>query len=355
MKQLKVLESDLVNEWCMPDGSPLDDSDRQLLERFIDKYYRAKSKVTVYRGTFDVSRYGVDLDNIGPLSDMLFMLGEKANRYARDNDWKFDINDVSDNVFAELFDRLHEIFTSSAEPERYTSRKEFLKENPGIKGFFEAPGNKDKFLKKIKGLACRADVKDYYVALLHAFDAGRQFPACYMISTSKKYEQALSFLRGKTKKDEGILIISWVPSSEQDRFLKYQDLNECNKQIESLDLPVYKSSPFPEEDEICIKAIIPPQYILGYIHTEKKAFIPNPNLIEMVRTLYHHLDRKLSRAEREDTPRGKKERDPISAIITEGIPIDQSAFMKRFEEAKFTGYAYIEGEGKYKEVKRDHK
>lgn len=351
MKQLKILESDLVNEWCMTDGSPLDDSDRQLLERFIDKYYRAKSKVTVYRGNSNVSMYGVDLDNITELSQKLFMLGVKANRYALFDDWKFDINDVSDNVFAELFDRLHEIFTSSAEPERYTSRKEFLKENPGIKGFFEAPGNKDKFLKKIKGLACRADVKDYYVALLHAFDAGRQFPACYMISTSKKYEQALSFLRGKTKKDEGILIISWVPSSEQDRFLKYQDLNECNKQIEGLDLPVYKSSPFPEEEEICVKAIIPPQYILGYIHTEKKIFIPNPYLIEMLRLLPPLSDEGSESVDREDADREIIESVCIGHIIAEGISIDQSTFEEILRKSKFKRYASIGADGEYEEPK----
>jgi hypothetical protein len=291
------------------------------------------------------------------------MLGIKANRYALFDDWKFGINDVSDDVFAELFDRLHEIFSLPPNSEKYPSRETFLEENAGIKEFFGSSDNKVRFLEKRRDLESRDTddlepilmVKDYYVALLHAFDANRQFPACYMISTSKKYEQALSFLRGKTKKDEGILIISWVPSSEQDRFLESQELNTCNERIKELGLPVYKSSPFPEQEEICVKAIIPPQYILGYIHTEKKIFVPNPNLVKELEELYDLLDTESGSADREDTHREIIESAYISDIISGGIFIDQSAFRQRFKETKFTGFAYKEGAGRYKESERDDK
>lgn len=364
MKQLKVLESDLVSEWCSKDGDPLDANDRKLLERFIDKYHRDKSKVTVYRGTSKVSMYGVDLDNITELSQKLFMLGVKANRYALFDDWKFGINDVSDDVFAKLFDCLHEIFTSSAEPEGYPSRKKFLQENTGIKEFFGSPDNKVRFLEKIGGLACKADVKDYYVALLHAFDAGRQFPACYMISTSTNYEAAQRFLKvkkanskkgRKANSKKGILIISWVLSSVKDRVLKYQDLNECNKQIEGLDLPVYKSSPFPKQKEMCIKAIIPPQFVLGYIHAGKKIFIPNPHLIKEMRSLPPLSDEGSGSADREDVYREIIESECIGHIITEGISIDQSTFEEILRKSKFKRYGSIGTDGEYKEPKRNPK
>lgn len=356
MKQLKVLESDLVSEWCSRDGDPLNAHDRKLLERFIDKYYCDKSKVTVYRGTSNVSMYGVDLDKITELSQKLFMLGVKANRYALFDDWKFDINDVSDDVFAELFDRLQEICKSSLDRGMDDVRS-FLDINSEINTFFYNSSNRRVFVEKIIALedGSRRMVKDYYVALLHTFDRKRQFPACYMLSTSKKYEQALSFLRGKTKKDEGILIISWVPSSDQDRFLESQDLNTCNERIKELGLPVYKSSPFPEEEEICVKAIIPPQYILGYIHTEKKIFIPNPYLIEMLRLLPLLSDEGSESVDREDADREIIESAYISDIITGGIFIDQSDFRQRFEKTKFTGSVCIEGERKYSELERAHK
>ena len=356
MKQLKVLESDLVSEWCSKDGDPLDAHDRKLLERFIDKYYRDKSKVTVYRGTSNVSMYGVDLDDITELSQKLFMLGVKANRYALFDDWKFGINDVSDDVFAELFDRLQQI-CKSVLYQGMGDIRSFLDKNSEINRFFYNSSNKEVFVKKIIALKDESKrmVKDYYVALLHTFDPERQFSACYMLSTSKVYEEALRFLRGITKKDEGILIISWVPSSAQAHFLDHQDLKGRNSQIRELDLPIYESSPYPEEQEICIKAIIPPQYILGYIHTEKKIFIPNPYLIEMLRLLSPLFDEGSESAVREDADREIIESECIGHIIAEGISIDQSSFKKILRESNLKSFVSIGADGEYKESKRNPK
>jgi len=291
----------------------------------MEKYVAYNRKRTVYRGTSNIEMYRMDINELSQnnehlstntlsrFSEKLFMIGNKSFHFLSTSN-TFKIEDVGNPVFEELFNRLNRIITGQSENREYIVNT-FLSQNEEIKNFFSSEEKKMDFLTKTKNLKKEEKqlVKDYYIALLHAFHYD-QFPNCYMLSTSKEFNVTQKFIKGKDyhkKGTEGIVIISWIPKKD----ITSIDLNRANKKVAQLGFPSYQSSPYTNEKEICIKAGILPHFMLGYILTKEKKFIINPHLISQI-----------------------KNPENIKSILNSSLEINQSHFKDILNDTEYKIY-----------------
>lgn len=321
MEKLKLFEipSCEVEKVVNQNGEELSEEERQAFENFVTEYVASDKKISVYRGTNNLTVYNVGLDNIPELSARLFMLGCKAKHFEKEmkeNKKLFAMNTTSKGVFEIIFER----FWSACQSEVWTksegeidSYRKFCYENEQMCSYFGNRNNLQDFCNKILPLNDeeKLKVKDYYVALLHAFESFK-FQHCYMLSTTTNFDVATKFAQG------GIIIFSWVPASKESDYIISFDLNYKNQNrershwIDSLGLPIYHKSPYSKEEEICVKAGVLPHYIIGYLNISQKSFVVNPHLLEHLRT-------------------GRK----ISYIVSRGITINQEHFRKVLSQTRY--------------------
>jgi len=253
-----------------------------------------------------------DLDN---LFYKLFHVGDKSKYLIKSNTFKRyldDINDVSVNVFKIIFDKINKVQKEN------NAKSEF-------KAYFTDIENKEDFLKKIIKLNNKSKlrIRDYYFSYLHQ-EAIDENKSSFFVSTSKDVEVA----EGNTEEVENKFIIYYFISKPYiDLAIYSRNEPYLKKYCIDNDLPIY-SAPYFDEDEVCVKAGLFPNYILGvtsYID-EEEVFILNPYL-------FFYYDNGLEN------------------FISEGLPVNKEIFDAILAKTNYDGIFLSREDNKYEEIK----
>lgn len=277
---------------------------------FIDSFCSAKNKTILYRGTKSIEEYDADIFDISTFAKKMFTLGDKSHYFEPNTHALFCIDDHSLELFEFIFEKLNDKLCGNKFNSQGTiaAINSFNQNNQGFFEFFSNGTNKTSFISLIDKLNDKEKehAKDYYLSLMHVVGKSLS-PNSYMISTSKELKRAEEF------KKDGIIIVSWIPSSERHRkIIKYNDVNNTDLMIKRSGLPYYEVSPYSEQKEICVKGGLLPHYIIGY--SLKDSFIVNPGLLSQISSAYD-----------------------LNRIIIEGIGIDQSKFKDVLKTTKYKG------------------
>ena len=281
---------------------------RQQFLSFINHLRLSRRVRFVFRGNSNIlDYYNTEVNNIPLLSQYIFCIGDKGHYFLQKKLIDFD------NIFSFIWEKFHEKvckldFSSMQTKEQVT---QFLKCNPEIPHFFSNKQNK-KCFEGLSELPFMKSTKitDYYLSILHTIGKSANGES-YFLSSSEKYLKADKF-----KGDNNIIIYGWLPRKGiNKRIIKYIDVEKSSSFVKSLGLPTYKVPVYPEQNEICIKCGLLPNYIIGFQHN--KNFYINPNIIKQQ---WH------------------------DNIVYDGLDIEQKVFNDMFTKSKYKqSYIYCDG------------
>lgn len=301
-------------------GEPLTPRQGLKLASFLLKLLNSTSKILYRRLNEDIlkEKYNLlDESYYEDLSMKLFMVGEKGRTYL--NREGRNISDISENTFADIFDRFHKVFTKSKNQEVI----EFQNKGKTFSSFFEDKQNKAEFLLRISAITFNKDkqyIRDYYYTLLQRIGSFAIKNNSPMISTTENSVIADNFIGKRIYKgniDRSIkMIIIRRPFYSTKNVLKTYKLPYCNCNI------IY-----PEQSEYSFKGAITPNRILGYIRLDTKNFIVNPAF--------------LSSTQSEDD------------MLTNGINIDQSDFDEVLHKTNYQRGCQTDEEDFYEDFNRE--
>jgi len=231
---------------------------KQEVENFLNLII--KKEFIIYRGdnySELQERYRSNDDSID-FEEKLFMLGNKAKAYWSENRTNENkINNKNEKFIGNIFQYFN----------NYLKSFEDKNLNNEFKDYFSKNSNKEIFISNIIKLDQkeRLKVRDYYLFLLHQIEVKPFNKNSFCLSTSRKFEVA-------EECGNGIIFVGWIPFD--DKF--YVNFEEVKKVVEGNKLPT-SEKPHPKEKERTLKGGLLPHFLLGYILTEEKKFIVNPN------------------------------------------------------------------------------
>ncbi len=203
-----------------------------------------------------------------------FHVGDKGKYFKQCEEYNQieDINDISDNVFRFIFDRIYNIVNDNNEDNEF-------------KHFFLDMNNKVLFsekIGKIKDAKTKLRVRDYYLVYLHIigkYSYHNTNECSYFVSTTKDIEVA----EGYADEEENEIIIFYLLSKPFiDKAICARNKQFLKNSFKKLNLPIYEEQ-FPKENEISVKGALFPNWILGLscFIDNKKSFFVNPYLFNM--------------------------------------------------------------------------
>ena len=280
---------------------PLISEKQQRLEQFICLCENS-NVVPVYRGEKRFLKiYQVEDENLVSLSRKVFMVGNKANVFLNKEDDSYSV--LSEKVFNRLYRDIKKVLKHSVNKEI----KEFCnrKENLDFVHFFNST-EKSTLWYKVIDLSPEEQeaVLDYYLSFLHTTGKYILKDKSPLLSTSRSFQVAVKFAQ------DGIVFLSWIKRQNKNT---HQIINEHNSGFLRIGLPTYGYSLFPEQEEVCIKYGLVPQYIWGIYHIPSKRIIVNPALFESV-----HLEK----------------------VLDYGFIIDQAAFQQTLYSTLYKRFFY---------------
>lgn len=308
-KDFHTLLCSITNFTCQ--NRTLTDQGKKLFDNFCIFFSKYRNRTIVYRGTkLPLKDFTTRIEE---LPDFLFMLGDKAKTFKKDDIDPFhDIDFFPSKNASILFDKIHDIFCNSGTTFKYPNSKNkwmvFRDKNPDFVNFFMDSSNKDKF---VDNLVKQHDVRtfDYYYAFIHTIGSKQQLGGS-QLSSSTSLKQAEVF------QNNGIMIVGWIPETKKGFQLKRENINIVNDELREKELPTYDISLYPEQKEICLKYGLLPHFIVGY--RIKNTFVVNHNLIN-------------------DLGTGRLYND----IIDNGINIDQTKFKDKLSRTALKHYYIV--------------
>lgn len=248
----------------------MDEDDKKRFYKFVRNLKSSRKVRFIYRGESHLNEhYNSDLSNISILCQCIFVVGEKGRMFLKEH------CKTTANIFEILWDKINKKicnlnFSSESTKEKVSK---FLIKNLNFYLYFSNDNNKNTFINNIHlPNNKRIMVIDYYLSFLHTIGKSG-FDNSYFLSSSENISTAENF------RNDGIIFYGWVAKKGiKDKIISYEDINKKNKFIESLGLPIYENSIYPEQKEICLKAGLLPHFIIGFQHNDK--FYINPNILE---------------------------------------------------------------------------
>ncbi len=209
----------------------------------------------------------------------IFEYGEKAKSYLKENvkkqaDTNHFINliqDVSNEVFKNIFYKIREVLTMK----RKDVVKNFKSSNPAFKDYFYNKENHQDFLAKIQRLNDfeQFNVRNYYLRLLHTIgEIGNYNELSPCVSLSTELEVAQDFAGQK-----GIVLFYWLPNPIERFGTSIEIIHQSSAFIGKKGLPIYFSDYFPNQKEFCLTGALLPHQLIGYQKNEN--FVFNSHLI----------------------------------------------------------------------------
>lgn len=283
----------------------------RILDECIDKHkvllvYRGENKTRISKRFYSADLY--------ELINKLFHIGDKGNYFTKSNyDDNIDnINDISDNVFATIFDKIFQLqVTNNA--------------NDSIKTYFSDKNNKIPFLEKIRNLDYREKIRirDYYFSYLHIMAADKNKNSIF-VSTSKDIDVAIHYA-GDNEEDQ-IITYYFIPKPYIDLAIYGKNEPHLKEYCKKNKLPAYNVL-YEDEDEVSVKAVLFPHYILGAIFCidKKKSFVINPYLFQM--------------------------EDNLDTYIREGLLIDGEKFEKLIQSTNLNGVRKYHDDNTFEDIR----
>ncbi len=287
--------------------------------------YRGDQKSRVL-GRFNLTENSVPR----PFNDMLFLIGDKGRIFLSEVEKEinskssFDISDNSENFFCAIFDMLHKLLFSPVIVSGVQKRIDVFKsKEPDLVTFFQQKNNKKNFFAKVKGSPVNEIIliRDYYLTLLHHIDRSDYYPFSFLLSTTKSFSVAQKFVDKHAANHDEIIFVGWVPQNQN--AVLYSPFTASGKQdiVEKHDLPTYKKSFFPYQEEISIKGGLLPHFLIGYFYSDRQEayFEVNPYFI-------NHSKKNW---------------------IVDGLPIDQGEFWNKIKDTQFRRMFYYDPQTGY--------
>lgn len=262
----------------------------------------------------------------------LFYLGEKSKHFYKNSCASLQrlqhfkhIADESADTFSYVFRRMS--YALSLENYRTSNQKKavkrFINKNIQFCEFFTKALNEKCFVSK-----CTVEpqlgtsIRDYYLYLLHTFGRMGISDLSFFVSSSRNYEQALSFTKESKADSSPIVFVYFIPYPFANYGIDLKIILETNEAITKRGLPIYTSDLYPKQEEFCVKGGLFPHFLLGVLEPDVRRFVVN----------YH-----LFNDENSDT----------SVNITRGFCVNQSDFLTLLRKSGYVGYLTRHWSGAY--------
>lgn len=312
-----------------------DSQKRNLTENEIAIFNQAKNILNdnlntnikiLYRGEKKSNlMYRLNTHNQDKIFDKLFIVGEKASNYYKDNgmnntnsdtrDYMLDINDISNNTFSYIFNAIEDNLNNNGDESN---------EDSAFENYFLDENNKEFFLNKISELTDKNKlrIKDYYYAYLHTCNEIVNNFSHYT-STSLCSELAWSFTGSES--NDKIMFHFILKKPYLDFAIYSRNQGHLKTLCNSINLPIYEAR-YDHENEISIKGGLLPHFIFGmeYIENNEKKFIVNPYLFE------NDYD--------------------INNIITKGFPINEEYFEETIKTTNYNKISTVYDDGRFEQT-----
>jgi len=294
-------------------GVPLDAEKIQIINQFFSSLHNVSIVYRCVDSDYLQNQYNTSVDNIGLLSEYIFLYGVKGKLFYDKLDQKtmnLEIDELTNASLAYIYNKFQKIFVSQRIESEKTKEavSKFKLSNPGFIGYWEKLSIEEwlSLIEKLDNQG-KQQVKDYYIAILHTIGLAGYGRNSYFLSTSRRSDIG-EFLHIP---NDGIEIVGWSKVGSKNVYTpKRFDRNA--ETVERLGFPVIKSDIFPEQEEITYKCGLLPHFIIGFFYDD--AFEVNPYIFES---------------------------DSFLNVSQEGLPVCQAPFYERLKELNYRS-TYIE-------------
>lgn len=308
---------------------------RHLTENEINIFNQAKNILKnnlntnikiLYRGERKSNlMYRLNTNSQNNIFDKLFIVGEKASNYYKDNgmnntnsntrDYMLDINDISTNTFTYLFEAIKDNFINYGDVSN---------EDSNFENYFSNGINQEHFLNKISELndKNKLRIRDYYYAYLHTCD-GIVNNFSHYTSTSLNPDLAWNFTGSEN--NNKIMFHFILKKPYLDFAIYSRNQGHLKTLCNSIELPIYEAR-YDHEDEISIKGGLLPHFIFAmeYLEDNEKKFIVNPYLFD--------------------------EDYDVNHIITKGFPINEEYFEETIKTTNYNKISTVYDDGSFEQT-----
>lgn len=281
----------------------------------------------IYRGENKSKLFKLyNCSDFASFSHSLFLIGNKGRGFIENvsrssiGKKKWRLNDIENEIFEDLFKIINVILKK---PDDVVLC--FSLNNKVLSDYFKNIKNVFSFKFNVSQLTKveKVKVRDYYLTLIHQFEDECFYPISSLLSVTTDYAVADGF-SGENK--EKIVLFGWLPfNRKSDKYeITYDYLNLTKKILSENNLPAYSNSFYPSEKEISLKGGILPNYIIGYLYSDRDSeifFDINPNFMSL--------------------------KDNSKFWIEDGLPIDQSGFWHELKKTNFQGSFWVNCNGEY--------
>ena len=303
----------ILNKRLTVKGETLSVEKIRTLEHFLS-YLRNVSIVFRCLGDdYLQKQYNTSKDNIGLLSEYIFLYGDKGKLFYDELDQKrrnLNIDELTRITFSYIYDKFQKVFISQRlkSPRTIEAIERFYHSEPNFISYWEHI-SKNEWLSQIERLDARdkQQVKDYYVAMLHTVGLAGYGRNSYFLSTSRRKDigTILNIPRN------GIEIVGWVKVGRNNAYT-FDRIEKKAQNVNKLGFPTAKTLLYPKQKEITYKCGLLPHFIIGFFYDD--AFEVNPYIFESKRFMN---------------------------VSREGLPICQVPFYERLKEVNYRS-TYIE-------------
>lgn len=294
-------------------GVPLDAEKIKTIDQFFSSLHNVSIVYRCVDSDYLQNQYNTSVDNIGLLSEYIFLYGIKGKLFYDKLDQKtmnLEIDELTNASFGYIYNKLQKIFVShriNSEKTEEAIRK-FNLSNPDFIRFWKQKSIAE-WLSLIEKLDDKGkqQVKDYYIAILHTIGLAGYGRNSYFLSTSRRKDI------GKILHipNDGIEIVGWTKVGSKNVYTSKR-FDRCAEAVKQLGFPTIKSDIFPEQEEITYKCGLLPHFIIGFFYDD--AFEVNPYIFES---------------------------DSFLDVSQEGLPVCQAPFYERLKEVNYRS-TYIE-------------
>ncbi len=220
------------------------------------------------------------------LYERLFIFGDKARHFFEDKTkdssrgWLTTINDISDETFGFLFERIANVLSKlNLEPRvlQCCSRRflSYFSDNRNHQEFINLVNSATKDVDKDK-----LQLRDYYLYFLHVAGASGVRRETMLVSTSLSVGVSESF-SGENNKGS-LILYGFIPQPYHNFIVSPWLASEYHQLASRNGLPTYQPfGLFPEQIEVSVKGALFPYFILGVKQIEKSNFVVNPHVFNV--------------------------------------------------------------------------
>lgn len=319
-KELKYI----LNKRLTVKGEALNVEKIKTLEHFFSFLHNVSIVYRCVGADYLHKQYNTSKDNIGLLSEYIFLYGDKGKLFYDELNQKtknLKIDEITTIAFSYIYEKFQNIFISKKieAPKTLEAIDKYNLSEPDFINYWEQI-SRNEWLLQIEKLDVgdKQQVKDYYVALLHTVGMAGYGRNSYFLSTSRRKDIGTIL----NIPHDGIEIVGWVKVGRNNVYTF--DCIERNAQnVRRLGFPIIKTPIYPKQKEITFKCGLLPHFMIGFFYDD--AFEVNPYIFDSKSFL---------------------------TASREGLPVCQAPFYERLKEVNYRS-TYIECDDMFCQIALD--